>query len=137
MQFKNLGLPSIEYGKARESFIDGQYVDSRAACGSDHAFVERYLKGSASSLSCAMRTGVVHQDVSHHIGGQPQNTGAVVPHGIRAISEPQVGFMYQRGGLEGVIATLEAHFACCQPVQFRIQARGENRPIFGHQWRQR
>jgi len=125
MHLEDIGLPWIECGEAGESFVDGQDVCGGVVGSLDHLFDESDLNLSVSALSCAMGSCVIDEDVTHDVGGQAEDAGAILPHGIGFADEPQVGLIDESSGLEGVVAALEAHLHHCQLMQLLVEAGGE------------
>lgn len=125
VHFEDIGLPWIERGEAGEGFVDGQDVSGGVVGSLNHLFDESDLNLSVSALFCAMGPRIIDENMAHHVGGEAKDAGPVLPHGIGFADEPQVGLIDQGCGLEGVIATLEAHLHHCQVMQLLVEAGGE------------
>ena len=68
-------------------------------------------------------TGVVNHDAPHQLRGRRNKVVPVLPERLRVIDQPQVGFVQDRGGLQGVTGTLPPHVMVGQPVQFGLHQR--------------
>jgi len=75
--------------------------------------------------SSAMGPRVIDEDVTHDVGGEAEDAGSVLPHGIGFADEAEIGLVDESRGLEGVVATLEAHLHHCQVMQLLVEAGGE------------
>ena len=125
MHFEDIGLPWIECGESGEGFVDGQDVCGGVVCSLDQLFDESDLDLSVAALFRAMGARIINENMAHHVGSEAEDAGSVLPHGVGFADEPQVGLIDQGCGLEGVVATLEAHLHHCQVMQLLVEAGGE------------
>src|SRR6266496_2879735 len=68
---------------------------------------------------------MVNHDAPHQLRGGRDKVGPALPDRFRIIDQPQVGFVENGGGLQGVAGALPAHVMMCESVQFGL-----------HQWKQ-
>jgi len=67
--------------------------------------------------------GAINEDAAHGFGGGGEEVRAAIPFLIFAASQPQPGFVNQRGGLQGLAWRFAGHFVRGQPFQFVIDKR--------------
>jgi hypothetical protein len=53
-----------------------------------------------------MTAGVVHQDTPHEVGCGTKKMVPILPAHAVLFDQPQIGFMHQGGGLQGVVTAL-------------------------------
>jgi hypothetical protein len=56
----------------------------------------------SAALGSETRAGEIHQDMPHQLGGDAEEMGAVLPPHLPQINQPHIGFVDQRGGLQGM-----------------------------------
>ena len=66
---------------------------------------------------------VVNHDASHQLCGRRDKVAPALPDRLRIIDQPQVGFVENSGGLQGVPGALPAHVMMGEPVQFQLHQR--------------
>ena len=87
---------------------------------SAHLIVEGHAEGVSGALYCVPPPRMVHEDAAHHFGGHREEVRAVLPTRPILIDEPEVGFVNERGRLEGVVAPLPAQIGCRAPPQVLV-----------------
>ena len=70
---------------------------------------------------------MIDEDVAHQVGGGGEEMGAALPGNLRLLDEEGVGFVDQRGGLQGVVAALGAHIVRGQAAQFPVDLGNQER----------
>ena len=68
---------------------------------------------------------MIHQDVPHHVRGHAQKLRPVLPVHLRLVHQLQIGFVYQRGGLQGMAPPLHPHVAMGDAAQFAFHLRDQ------------
>src|SRR6266496_2112746 len=66
---------------------------------------------------------MVNHDAPHQLGGRRDKVAPALPDRLRIIDQPQVGFVENGGGLQGVAGALPAHVVVSEPVQFGLHQR--------------
>src|SRR6266478_3324707 len=66
---------------------------------------------------------MVNHDAPHQLRGSRDKVGPALPDRLRIIDQPQVGFVENGGGLQGVAGALPAHVMVGEPVQFGLHQR--------------
>src|SRR6266536_6583039 len=66
---------------------------------------------------------MVNNDAPHQLRGGRDKVGPALPDRFRIIDQPQVGFVENGGGLQGVAGALSAHVMVGEPVQFGLHQR--------------
>jgi hypothetical protein len=77
-----------------------------------------------------MRSGVIDENPTHHVGGYREELGTVVPLDASLIDQPEESVVDQRGGRQRMVRTLSPKVASREPSQFVIN--GLNQAIAGH-----
>jgi hypothetical protein len=79
--------------------------------------------GAGAALFGNAIARVVDEDAAHHHRGEPDELRAVGPVDLPLVDQPQVGFVHQRGGLQGVPGPLLTQVAARQSPQFVVDDR--------------
>src|SRR6266478_2651324 len=66
---------------------------------------------------------MVNHDAPHQLRGSRDKVGPALPDRLRIIDQPEVGFVENGGGLQGVAGALPAHVMVGEPVQFGLHQR--------------
>src|SRR5881409_4397254 len=66
---------------------------------------------------------MVNHDAPHQLRGRRDKVGPALPYRLRIIDQPQVGFVENGGGLQGVPGALPAHVMVGEPMQFGLHQR--------------
>src|SRR6266516_8146411 len=66
---------------------------------------------------------MVNHDAPHQPRSRRDKVGPALPDRLRVIDQPQVGFVKNGGGLQGVAGALPAHVMVGEPVQFGLYQR--------------
>ena len=66
---------------------------------------------------------MVNHDAPHQLRGRRDKVASALPDRLRIIDQPQIGFVENGGGLQGVAGTLPAHVMVGEPVQFGLHQR--------------
>src|SRR5580765_1818530 len=72
-----------------------------------------------------MRARLVDQNTAHHLRGDAEELSAVLPDRSVLIDESQVGFVNQRGWLEGMVWALMAKVLGGPPPKFLVHERDQ------------
>ena len=107
-EFDNFGLVGIELLEPIEGFIEFVEGD-RGTGGQADGVVEGDFLGVAAALEGVLRAGMVDQDATHELGGDPEEVGAALPGNAGLVDELHVGFVNEGGGLEGMVGAFAAH----------------------------
>ncbi len=68
---------------------------------------------------------MVDEDLAHHASGDTEEVGTVLPVLVVMPEQPQIGLMYEGGGLKGVIAALAPHVGAGGSTQFSLDGLEE------------
>ena len=109
-----MGVPPISSVRPRRRKIGG----------GRQAFIELDAERTSSPFRRGLRSGVVDQDPAHHLGGDSKEVGTAVPP-YSLIDQPQKGFMYQGGTLQGMPNAFLAHVGSREAAQLVINQRSE------------
>jgi len=107
-QFDEACPAAVPFRQPAKGLIENkQLFDSRAGCG--HEVVEFDSLLAAGALGGGALASVIHQDAAHDDGGGGEKVRAALP--VRGVvaQQPQISFVYQGGGLKGVVGTLPPH----------------------------
>ncbi len=77
----------------------------------------------APRFSGAAADGVVDEDAAHRLGCDAEEVRAVAPVNRVLVNEPQICFVDERGGLQGVAGPLARELARGDPLQLAIDER--------------
>src|SRR5437773_5467307 len=66
---------------------------------------------------------MINHDAPHQLRGRRDKVAPALPDRLRIIDQPQVGFVQNGGGLQGVPGALPAHVLVGEPVQFGLHQR--------------
>src|SRR6266545_1227956 len=66
---------------------------------------------------------MVNHDAPHQPRSRCDKVGPALPDRLRIIDQPQIGFVENGGGLQGVAGALPAHVMVREPVQFGLHQR--------------
>src|SRR6266496_3834580 len=66
---------------------------------------------------------MVNHDAPHQLRGCRDKVAPALPDRLRIIDQPQIGFVENGGGLQGMAGALPAHVMVGEPVQFRLHQR--------------
>ncbi len=101
----------IEIGFARESVADaGQFLQGK--------FV-----GITTAFGRLHGARVLDQNLAHEIGGHAEEMSPVLPIDLGLVDEPHIGFVDQRGRLQGMARPFPAQMMIGQPAQLSIDER--------------
>jgi hypothetical protein len=114
-----LTLARIERSELVEGAVQCDHIETLL-----HADSERLLEGrancAAASLVGAMPSRVIHKDAPHHAHGDSEKVRAVSHLWLFLAAKPQVYFVDQGRGLEGVPIAFTPQMMVCQPLQFVV-----------------
>jgi hypothetical protein len=80
---------------------------------------------AAASFFCAPVASVIQQDAAHRLCGNSEEMRPILPFHVMLSDEVEVSFVYQRGGLEGMIGPFPAQAGRCQVAEFGIDQRDQ------------
>jgi hypothetical protein len=66
---------------------------------------------------------VIHQDASHHFGRDGEEMRAILPIRLSLADEPEVRFVDERGGLQGVPWTLAPKPGRCPATKLLVHGQ--------------
>ena len=89
--------------------------------------VQGHAEGVSGTLHGVPAPRMVHEDAAHHFGGDGQEVRAVLPIDPILVDQPQVGFVNERGRLQGVVAPLPTQIACRARPQVSVNQLGRGR----------
>jgi hypothetical protein len=69
--------------------------------------------------------GLIDEDPSHQARRDAEELRAVLPDGRSLIDEPQVEFVHERGGRDGMACAFAPELARGNPAQFGVDERNE------------
>ena len=74
--------------------------------------VESHAEGVGRTFRGVSAPRMVYEDATHHLGGDREEMRAVLPTDPILVDQPQIGFVNERGRLQGVVAPLPTQIAC-------------------------
>jgi len=102
-----LRLSRVDAGKGLHGQIERDQVFISLAANHG-GILQRDMRSAGSAFKVAPPC-VVNQNSPHELGGNGKEMGAILPAHALVIDEPQVGFVNQSRGLQGVAGALPAH----------------------------
>lgn len=116
-EFDGLAFSRVEFFEGIQTVVEGHEVP--AAFGlKAHSLIQRHF--DAGPLASLLAARVVHQDLAHQASSHSEEMGAALPSGIGLIDEPCVGFMDERGWLQGVPLAFSAQVAGGKLAEFAV-----------------
>jgi hypothetical protein len=85
--------------------------------------IQRHLARRTSTLAGILSSGVVDQNVPHHLRGHGKEVGPAPPVGALLVHEPQIGFIDYGGRLESMRRALTLHATTGKTVEFQVDER--------------
>jgi hypothetical protein len=105
-------------GEPGQSFIDGG--DFVEAVGRDgEVVVHLDAMEAAGSAASPVLAGVVDENLAHDVGGEADELGAAAPVDVLA-GLTEVGFVDERGGLEGVVGALTTRVGLSEAMELGV-----------------
>ena len=123
-ELDDLRLARIEPSQRGERVLKG-HQRGRFRGREDERFVQRQIRHAAAALPPAPLARVIHQDVAHQPGGHAEELCPALPIHLRMIHQLEIGFVDQRGGLQGMAGALLAHVAVGDAPQFAFHERDQ------------
>ena len=114
-----------------ESFVE-RYEVFGLFFGEHRSFIKRNLNSTAAAFVTCVSASVIDQDVTHYLGGDREEVCAVLPFKSLLAGKFQIGFVDERGRLQGVTGTFVTHLALRDAAQLSVdewQELYERRPI--------
>jgi len=106
-QLDHAGLAGTLGLEASERLVDcNDFIDSFGGYG--QVVVDLHAVEGTSAALGMMGTGVVDQDLAHHMCSNPNKVGTVVPVDVPP-DEPKVSLIDEGGRLEGMVRALAPH----------------------------
>jgi hypothetical protein len=124
-QFDDLALARIEGEEIFQRVVERDQIDAPFR-GRRERFVEREFVATASAFFRAMGASVIHEDATHHLGGDSEKMGPVLPGGGALIDEAQIRFVDETGGLQRMIRAFPLQILAGEPAQFFIDERHQS-----------
>src|SRR5918993_2740058 len=109
-QLDDARLLRVERVEAFERLVERDQVRGALARHVD-VLVEREFLEFAAALFGLLLARVIDEDAAHHLRRDAEEVRPVLPLHLRLIDEPQVGFVDERGRLQGVALSLAAQVA--------------------------
>ena len=110
----DLRLPRVQLRQPLQGVI--QFLPALRFRGTDgrHIFIQRYaLLIVAATFVALAPTSIVDQDLPHQVGGDSNESAAILPISLLLRNQPEVDFVNQGSGLQGVAITLLAEVVMC------------------------
>src|SRR5262249_38710113 len=123
-EFDDARLPRIQLLESAQRLMYGEYL-MRTIAGNQGDVVESDPDCLAATLGAQLSARMVHQNASHKLCGYGKKLAAALPLGMALRGQLDVGLMYQRGRLQGVVGTLLAQATRRQAVQFVVDSGSE------------
>ena len=83
------------------------------------------MQAPAPRLAALPVARVIHQDAPDQLRGHAEEMGAVLPVDAALVDQPQVGFVHQGGGLQGVVGPFAPQVPAGQALEFAVDQRRE------------
>lgn len=123
MQLDDRALSFVELRESRKGFVYLKELDTVIG-DSAHAIGKRHPGETGPAFGAEARLGVVDEDSPHEAGRDSTEMGSIFPGNIH-IDQPLERFVHDRGGLQGMPATLRSHVLASEPPKLVIDERGE------------
>ena len=114
----------IQRAETSERFVQRDEIDIRLA-PQDQALIKRDLSPVVAPLLRLAIPGKVDEDSSHQLCGDGKEMRPVLPLDSARVSQPEIGLVHERSGLQGMPRALTCHVAACQPMEFVVNERRE------------
>jgi hypothetical protein len=121
-QFHDFGLAGIESRQRFERLVQIHQSAVRFGQGVD-GFVQIQPHHSAPALAGSAGPGRIHEDTPHHLGGDGEEMGPVLPAYTGDIHQMQEGFVNQGGRLQCVPLVFLLHVAPGHAAQLSVDER--------------
>jgi len=130
-ELDHLAEARVELGESFEGTVQGKKVDRRADSDSVR-HLEEHTRLIPAPFSRLGTPGVIDQNAPHSSRCQAHVSGPVVRGAALRASEPDIGFMYQRRGLQSMPRACVAHVPSSQRTELFVQQWEEFffRPLF-------
>ena len=122
-EFEDGGFAFVEVAEAVEGVVEGE--EFVGAVGGDIDAGFELDEFAACAFFGFVGAGEIDEDATHDFGGEGVEVGAVFEGGVVLFDHAHVGFVDERGGLQGMVRPLVAHVAGGDFVEFRIDERGQ------------
>ena len=123
-ELDDLALARIERSETLHGVIEGQQIEFWFA-GDGGGLVDHQSDGVSAALGRGTPSGVIDEDLPHHLRGHGEKVDAVLPiHGVTAC-EAQVGFVDQGRGLKCMAPALTGQTASGNAAQFVVDDRNQ------------
>ena len=123
-QFHDAAFSWIELLQSYQRFVDRQEVTG-SLLSVNARFVQRRLKGAASSLGPALRACSIDQNFAHQLRRHAEEVRSVLPPDIVPTDQSNVRFMDQRRCLQRMVRAFAGHIESRQPVKFLLNLRNK------------
>ena len=123
-QFDDLAAAGIDLRERLQRVVERDEL-RRALVRHGRLAVERDVPVLAAALAGRPLARVVDEDVAHHLRGDGEEVGAVLPVHVLLPDEPQEGLVHQGGGLERMSAPLAVDVAVGEAMKRVLDQRQE------------
>ena len=120
-ELHDLCLPRVQLRQSFQGVV--QFIPAltfRRMDGRDVFIQGHPLLFLAATLVALAPACIIHEDLPHQMGGNANESATILPIGLLLRDQAEVDFVNQRGGLQGVAATLLAKVVVCQLAQFIV-----------------
>ena len=121
-EFDDFGFAGVLEGEGVEGVVEGFEVTATGGGEADD-FVEAEFFRAGAAFDAVAFADLIDEDLAHEMGGDAEEVGAAFPVGESLGDEAEVGFVDERGGLEGGHVALTAEVTIGQAVEFLIDER--------------
>jgi hypothetical protein len=120
-QLHDSGLLLVQAGEFPQGVVEGNQVNLTGDRQS-HVFVQSQLQ-AAVTFRGAMAASVVHEYLTHELGGDRKETGAAFKMHLLPPGKAHISFVHQSGALQSVRWAFLAQALVSQPAQICIDQR--------------
>ena len=121
--FDDAALLRVQLTEAVECTIEGDYVHVDFF-REIQSFLEGELAGVGSAaLRSAVGASVLHQNLTHHVGGYAEEMSAILPFRRILPGEPQESLVHQGSALQGVVVAFALQIVMGQAPQLGVNQR--------------
>src|SRR5881397_1136724 len=105
-QLNDVALLRKNFSQVMQRFIESDYF-SRALLRDYGRLVQSYFARVVAALGVVFSSRMIDQNLAHRLRGHREEVGAVSPVWLMILSHQlEIGFIYQRGGLQCMARTL-------------------------------
>ena len=124
-EFDHLCRPGVEIGQPRQGLVECEQVDG-GLVGAGHILVERQTDWRIPTFDRGPRAAALHQNPAHGDRRDGGKVRAIFPWASSGSREPEIGFVDERCGLDGLSRRIVPDITPGHPTQLLIHERHQH-----------